>query len=56
MRKKKAVIACVRLLFIDLWRLHTGRTTLEALGLRAKAVPAECPAAMATDAMSAHDE
>jgi len=34
-RKKKAVIACVRLLFIDLWRLHTGRTTLEALGLRA---------------------
>ena len=41
MRKKKAVIACVRLLFIDLWRLHTGRTTLEALGLKAK--PAQCP-------------
>jgi transposase len=40
-RKKKAVIACVRLLFIDLWRLHTGRTTLEALGLRAKAAPAQ---------------
>lgn len=39
-RKKKAVIACVRLLFIDLWRLHTGRTTLAALGLRAKAAPA----------------
>jgi len=28
------VIACVRLLFIDLWRLHTGRTTLEAIGLQ----------------------
>lgn len=36
-RKKKAVIACVRLLFIDLWRLNTGRTTLEALGLKAAA-------------------
>ena len=33
-RKKKAVMACVRLLFIDLWRLHTGRTTLEAVGLQ----------------------
>jgi transposase len=42
-RKKKAVIACVRLLFIDLWRLHTGRTTLDALGLRAKAGPAQQP-------------
>lgn len=38
-RKKKAVIACVRLLFIDLWRLHTGRTTLEALGLKPKPAP-----------------
>lgn len=36
-RKKKAVIACVRLFFIDQWRLNTGRTTLEALGLRPKA-------------------
>ena len=35
-RKKKAVIACVRLFFIDQWRLNTGRTTLEALGLRAR--------------------
>ena len=33
-RRKKAAIACVRLLFIDLWRLFSGRTTLEALGLR----------------------
>ena len=32
-RKKKAVIACVRLLFIDLGRLFTGRATLAALGL-----------------------
>ena len=53
-RKKKAVIACVRLLFIDLWRLNTGRTTLEALGLKArpkaKAAPAKpLPASTATD-------
>lgn len=33
-RKKKAVIACVRLLFIDLWRLFTGRATLADLGFR----------------------
>ena len=33
-RRKKAAIACVRLLFIDLWRLYSGRTTLEQLGLR----------------------
>lgn len=33
-RKKKAVIACVRLLFIDLWRLFTGRATLSDLGFR----------------------
>jgi transposase len=47
-RKKKAVIACVRLLFIDLWRLHTGRTTLKALGLRAKDAPAQPPSEAAT--------
>lgn len=35
-RKKKACIACVRLLFIDLWRLKTGRTTLAAIGLKPK--------------------
>ena len=33
-RRKKAVIACVRLLFIDLWRLFTGRATLADLGFR----------------------
>jgi len=33
-RKKKAVIACVRLLFIDLWRLFTTRATLADLGFR----------------------
>jgi hypothetical protein len=33
-RKKKAVIACVRLLFIDLWRLFTARATLADLGFR----------------------
>lgn len=33
-RKKKAVIACVRLLFIDLWRLFSGRATLADLGFR----------------------
>jgi transposase len=31
-RKKKAVIACVRLLGIDLWRLATQRATLAQLG------------------------
>jgi transposase len=35
-RKKKAVIACVRLLFIDLWRLFTGRATLADLGFRGR--------------------
>lgn len=33
-RKKKAVIACVRLLGIDLWRLMTRRATLADLGFR----------------------
>ena len=46
-RKKKACIACVRLLFIDLWRLHTGRTTLEAIGLKPK--PERTDATLATD-------
>ena len=46
-RKKKACIACVRLLFIDLWRLNTGRTTLEALGLKPK--PARTGATLASD-------
>ncbi len=56
-RKKKAVIACVRLLFIDLWRLHTGRTTLDALGLRAKAAPGQPPAeAIANESTAANDE
>jgi transposase len=32
--RKKAVVACARLLAIDLWRLQTGRTTLENLGLK----------------------
>ena len=40
-RKKKAVIACVRLLFIDLWRLFTGRATLADLGC--KGAPAARP-------------
>ena len=40
-RKKKAVIACVRLLFIDLWRLFTGRATLADLGF--KGAPAARP-------------
>jgi len=28
--------ACVRLLFIDLWRLHTGRATLAGLGFKGR--------------------
>lgn len=35
--RKKAVVACARMLMIDLWRLNTGRTNLENLGL----IPAE---------------
>jgi transposase len=31
--RKKAVVACARLLAIDLWRLQTGRATLKDLGL-----------------------
>lgn len=31
--KKKAVVACARLLMIDLWRLNTGQTNLENLGM-----------------------
>ena len=40
-RKKKAVIACVRLLFIDLWRLFTGRASLADLGFRGPPAPTE---------------
>ncbi len=32
--RKKAVVACARLLAIDLWRLQTGRATLSDLGLK----------------------
>jgi len=35
--RKKAVVACARMLMVDLWRLNTGQTTLENLGL----IPAE---------------
>jgi transposase len=45
-RKKKAVIACVRLLFIDLWRLFTGRATLADLGFTGAPTTGE-PAAAA---------
>lgn len=34
-RKRKAIVACARLLMIDMWRLHTGTATLEGLGLKA---------------------
>ncbi len=32
--RKKAVVACARMLAIDLWRLQTGRATLKDLGLK----------------------
>jgi len=32
--RKKAVVACARLLAVDLWRLQTGRATLKNLGLK----------------------
>lgn len=35
--RKKAVVACARMLMVDLWRLNTGQTTLKELGL----IPAE---------------
>ena len=35
--RKKAVVACARMLMVDLWRLNTGQTTLGNLGL----IPAE---------------
>ena len=35
----------MRLLFIDIWRLKTGRTTLEAIGLKPK--PAKLDATLA---------
>lgn len=47
----KAVIACVRLLFIDLWRLFTKRATLADLGFQgppAVTALAETAAALAT--------
>lgn len=31
--RKKAITACVRLLFIDLWRLFTGQLQASAIGL-----------------------
>lgn len=40
-RKKKAIMACVRLLFIDLWRLNTGKVTLAQLGFRGR--PQDAP-------------
>ena len=57
-RRKKAVIACVRLLFIDLWRLFSGRTTYAALGLRGSrrkgaAAPGEATEASAPSEASA---
>lgn len=35
--KQKAITALARLLAVDLWRLHTKRTTAEKLGLKLKA-------------------
>jgi transposase len=45
-RKKKAIVALARQLAIDLWRVATGRRTLEELGLTRKATP-PAPAAAA---------
>jgi transposase len=33
-KKRKAIVACARLLMIDLWRLHPGSATLQGLGLQ----------------------
>lgn len=37
--RKKAIVACARILMIDLWRLNTSQTTLENLGLVAQTPP-----------------
>ena len=50
-RKKKAVIACVRLLFIDLWRLFTERATLADLGFRGAPLPTTASSAAAEEAL-----
>jgi hypothetical protein len=31
--KKKAIVAVARRLFIDIWRIRTGRTTAQEVGL-----------------------
>jgi len=33
-KRKKIVVAMARLIAVDLWRLFTGQTTMEKLGLR----------------------
>lgn len=38
--KRKAIVACARLLMVDLWRLHAGTATLEGLGLQPAVQPA----------------
>ena len=32
-RRKKAVVACARLLMVDMWRIETGRIQLADVGL-----------------------
>jgi len=39
--RKKAVVACARLLGIDLWRLETGRVSLQDVGLLAASAQSE---------------
>ena len=51
-RKKKAIVALARQLAVDLWRVATGRRTLEELGLTRKALlPTPAGAATATTAV-----
>ena len=38
--RKKAIVAVARQLAVDLWRLHTGRSTAEKLGLQPSPSPA----------------
>ena len=39
--KKKAIVAVARRLLIDIWKMRTGRTSAQALGLIANPVTAE---------------
>ena len=40
-RKKKAIVALARQLLVDIWKMRTGRTSAQALGLIMNSLAAE---------------